>query len=59
MIIGWRKIEMLFLSSFLHSKGILCLADEVQSGFYRSGTHMWGFQTYGDGENQKQLHIYV
>lgn len=33
--------------NFLHSKGILCLADEVQCGFYRSGTHMWGFQVYG------------
>ena len=31
----------------MHSKGILCLADEVQCGFYRSGTHMWGFQVYG------------
>jgi 4-aminobutyrate aminotransferase-like enzyme len=30
---------------YLRSKGILCLADEVQCGFYRSGTHMWGFQT--------------
>lgn len=33
---------------YLHSKGILCVADEVQCGFYRSGTHMWGFQYYGD-----------
>lgn len=35
-------------SSYLQPKGILCLADEVQCGFYRSGTHMWGFQTHGD-----------
>lgn len=33
---------------YLHSKGILCLADEVQCGFHRSGTHMWAFQTYGE-----------
>ena len=32
----------------MHGKGILCLADEVQCGFFRSGTHMWGFQVYGD-----------
>jgi len=33
---------------YLHSKGILFLSDEVQCGFFRSGTHMWGFQTHGD-----------
>lgn len=32
----------------MQSKGILCLADEVQCGFYRTGTHMWGFQTHGE-----------
>jgi len=34
--------------NYLHSKGILCLADEVQCGFYRNGKNMWGFQIYGD-----------
>lgn len=37
---------MINILRYLHSKGILCLADEVQCGFYRSGTHMWGFQTH-------------
>ncbi|MEJ2204030.1 MAG: aminotransferase class III-fold pyridoxal phosphate-dependent enzyme [Gemmatimonadota bacterium] len=27
--------------------GALCIADEVQVGFGRVGTHMWGFQTQG------------
>ena len=35
--------------SYLQTKGILCLADEVQCGFYRSGTHMWAFHTHGEG----------
>jgi 4-aminobutyrate aminotransferase-like enzyme len=35
--------------SYLQSKGILCVADEVQTGFGRSGTHFWAYQSYGDG----------
>jgi alanine-glyoxylate transaminase/(R)-3-amino-2-methylpropionate-pyruvate transaminase len=27
--------------------GGLCIADEVQSGFGRTGTHYWGFQNWG------------
>ena len=27
--------------------GGLCIADEVQTGFGRSGTHFWGFETQG------------
>lgn len=42
-------ILFILYQSYLHSKGILCLADEVQCGFYRSGTHMWAFQVYGEG----------
>ncbi|RNA24082.1 alanine--glyoxylate aminotransferase 2-like [Brachionus plicatilis] len=33
---------------YLQSKGIFCLADEVQSGFFRTGSHMWGFQTQSE-----------
>lgn len=29
------------------SAGGLCIADEVQMGFGRSGTHMWGFEAFG------------
>jgi ethanolamine-phosphate phospho-lyase len=32
--------------NYLQSKGILCLVDEVQTGFGRSGTHYWAFQSY-------------
>jgi 4-aminobutyrate aminotransferase-like enzyme len=27
--------------------GGLCIADEVQTGFGRTGTHYWGFQNQG------------
>ncbi|EWM30657.1 alanine-glyoxylate aminotransferase 2-like 1 [Nannochloropsis gaditana] len=30
---------------YIHSKGGLCVADEVQTGFGRSGSHMWAFQS--------------
>ncbi|CAF1050302.1 unnamed protein product [Adineta ricciae] len=33
---------------YLQSKGILCVADEVQTGFGRSGTHFWAYQSYED-----------
>lgn len=31
----------------IRKAGGLCIADEVQSGFARSGTHFWGFETQG------------
>jgi alanine-glyoxylate transaminase / (R)-3-amino-2-methylpropionate-pyruvate transaminase len=31
----------------VRSAGGLCIADEVQTGFGRTGTHFWGFQTQG------------
>ena len=31
----------------VRSKGGVCIADEVQTGFARSGSHFWAFQTYG------------
>jgi 4-aminobutyrate aminotransferase-like enzyme len=27
--------------------GGLCIADEVQTGFGRTGSHYWGFQNHG------------
>jgi alanine-glyoxylate transaminase/(R)-3-amino-2-methylpropionate-pyruvate transaminase len=31
----------------VHAAGGLCIADEVQTGFGRMGTHFWGFETQG------------
>ena len=31
----------------VHTAGGLCIADEVQSGFARTGSHFWGFETQG------------
>jgi alanine-glyoxylate transaminase / (R)-3-amino-2-methylpropionate-pyruvate transaminase len=31
----------------VHAAGGLCIADEVQTGFGRTGTHYWGFETQG------------
>lgn len=32
---------------YARAAGGLCIADEVQSGFGRTGTHFWGFETQG------------
>jgi alanine-glyoxylate transaminase / (R)-3-amino-2-methylpropionate-pyruvate transaminase len=36
-------------SAYAHARaaGGLCIADEVQAGFGRTGTHFWGFETQG------------
>lgn len=36
-------------SAYAHvrASGGLCIADEVQAGFGRTGTHFWGFETQG------------
>jgi alanine-glyoxylate transaminase/(R)-3-amino-2-methylpropionate-pyruvate transaminase len=41
--------EGFFAQAFKHIReaGGLCIADEVQSGFGRTGTHYWGFETQG------------
>ena len=31
----------------IKNHGGLCIADEVQAGFGRTGTHFWGFETHG------------
>jgi 4-aminobutyrate aminotransferase-like enzyme/Ser/Thr protein kinase RdoA (MazF antagonist) len=33
--------------SFIRNAGGVCIADEVQVGFGRVGTHFWGFETQG------------
>ncbi|MGC9940758.1 MAG: aminotransferase class III-fold pyridoxal phosphate-dependent enzyme [Verrucomicrobiota bacterium] len=32
---------------FIRAAGGVCIADEVQTGFGRTGTHFWGFETQG------------
>ncbi|XP_015438793.1 PREDICTED: alanine--glyoxylate aminotransferase 2, mitochondrial [Dufourea novaeangliae] len=32
---------------YVHKKGGLCIADEVQTGFSRTGEHFWGFESHG------------
>jgi 4-aminobutyrate aminotransferase-like enzyme/Ser/Thr protein kinase RdoA (MazF antagonist) len=36
-------------AAFAHARaaGVVCIADEVQVGFGRVGTHFWGFETQG------------
>ena len=36
-----------FSHSDVHAAGGLCIADEVQVGFGRSGKHFWSFQSQG------------
>lgn len=31
----------------VRKSGGVCIADEVQSGFGRTGSHYWGFETQG------------
>ena len=31
----------------VHAAGGVCIADEVQTGYGRMGTHFWGFESYG------------
>lgn len=31
----------------IRKAGGLCIADEVQSGFARTGSHFWGFEAHG------------
>ena len=33
--------------STIKKAGGLCIADEVQSGFARTGSHFWGFESHG------------
>lgn len=40
--------ECLYNCSHVRQAGGLCIADEVQVGFGRVGSHMWAFQLYGE-----------
>jgi len=34
-----------YVYEYVHSAGGVCIADEVQVGFGRVGSHFWGFET--------------
>ena len=40
------------VAEVVQAAGGLMIADEVQSGFARSGTHFWGYQRHGLGPDQ-------
>lgn len=33
--------------NYIRERGGLCIADEVQTGFGRTGEHFWGFESHG------------
>lgn len=35
------------LRQMVREAGGVCIADEVQTGFGRTGTHFWGFENQG------------
>ena len=39
----------IFIFRHVHAAGGVCVADEVQVGFGRVGSHWWAFQLDGDG----------
>ena len=39
--------ELTAVQDLVHEAGGLYIADEVQSGFGRTGSHMWGYQRHG------------
>lgn len=41
-------VDILCLLRSVREAGGVCIADEVQVGFGRVGSHMWAFQTYGE-----------
>ena len=43
MATGYLKL----VYDIVHKAGGVCIADEVQTGFGRTGSHYWGFETQG------------
>ena len=42
------NVTMMTTMRQVRARGGIVIADEVQVGFGRAGTHMWAFQTYGE-----------
>lgn len=40
---GWLKGAF----DRVHARGGVCVSDEVQTGFGRTGEHFWGFEMHG------------
>ncbi|KAG5582221.1 hypothetical protein H5410_052848 [Solanum commersonii] len=45
--LNWLQVTCLLPYSAVRKAGGLCIADEVQSGFARTGSHFWGFENQG------------
>ena len=51
-VLSWATLVIYIRPTFPHFRyvrkaGGLCIADEVQTGFGRVGTHFWAFETQG------------
>ena len=43
----------------VRAHGGVCVADEVQTGFGRCGSHYWGFETHGVKETGNSRFIQI
>jgi len=47
---SFNVVQLACVCSHVREAGGVCIADEVQVGFGRVGTHWWAFQLQGTGE---------
>jgi alanine-glyoxylate transaminase/(R)-3-amino-2-methylpropionate-pyruvate transaminase len=45
--VEFPKDYLKYAYGYVRAAGGVCIADEVQTGFGRLGTHFWGFETHG------------
>jgi alanine-glyoxylate transaminase/(R)-3-amino-2-methylpropionate-pyruvate transaminase len=45
--VEFPKDYLKYVYAYTRAAGGVCIADEVQTGFGRLGTHYWGFETHG------------
>ncbi|HTV76234.1 MAG TPA: aminotransferase class III-fold pyridoxal phosphate-dependent enzyme, partial [Candidatus Baltobacteraceae bacterium] len=46
-VVEFPENYLKYTYEYIHAAGGVCIADEVQTGFGRLGTHFWGFETQG------------
>lgn len=46
-VVQYPKHFLKKVYDYVRQKGGLCIADEVQTGFGRTGEHFWGFEGHG------------